>query len=254
MLILLFFVFGTAVIFYNFYWKRRNLPPGPTPLPILGNVLTIARLKPGYDAFIQWNKQYGPIYTYWIAETPIVAITDYKTIKETFIHDGDTYAGRDLFNEHMKLMRGGTINGIILTEGEEWRENRRFSIQALREYGMGKPEIESKILAETDYLIEGLNKEIAAGNQEHDVIRWIDLGVGSVINQMLFGYRFSGGHEEEFETLKKILDEVMGEFANPISATVTMCPSLRKLPIFAVLWLSTYSSTAYSSNGKFVDR
>ncbi|KAI1698652.1 cytochrome p450 domain-containing protein [Ditylenchus destructor] len=233
MLLLIFISFWSALIFYNFYWKRRNFPPGPIPLPILGNVLTIARQKPGYDAFLQWQKQYGPVYTFWMGEQPVVAITDYKTIKETFIQDGDTYAGRNMFTEHMRLMRDGTINGVLLPEGEEWRENRRFTLQALREFGMGKSEAEAKILIESDYLIDSLKKELKSGIREHNMIKWIDLAVGSVINQLLFGYRFSGGHEEEFETLKKVLDEIMVIFGYPAVITVVFWPALRKLPIFS---------------------
>ncbi|KAI1695878.1 cytochrome p450 domain-containing protein [Ditylenchus destructor] len=233
MLLLIFAAFCSALIFYNFYWKRRNLPPGPIPLPILGNVLTIARQKPGYDAFLRWQKQYGPVYTFWMAEQPVVAITDYKTIKETFIQDGDTYAGRNMFNEHMRLMRDGTINGVILPEGEEWRENRRFSLQALREFGMGKSEAEAKILIESDYLIDSLKKELKSGIREHNMIKWIDLAVGSIINQLLFGYRFSGGNEEEFETLKNVMDEIMMTFAYPAFITVIFWPALRKFPIFS---------------------
>ncbi|KAI1707807.1 cytochrome p450 domain-containing protein [Ditylenchus destructor] len=233
MLLLIFVVFWTTLIFYNFYWKRRNLPPGPTPLPILGNVHTIARLKPGYDAFLQWQKQYGPVYTFWMAEQPVVAITDYKTIKETCIQDGDTYAGRNMFNEAMRLLRGGTLNGVVLLEGEPFRENRRFIIQALREFGMGKSEAESKILIESDYWIESLKKELNSGIREHNMTKWIDLAVGSIINQVLFGYRFSGGHEEEFGKLKKIIDSLILEITRPAVSIVMFFPALRRLPIFS---------------------
>ncbi|KAI1705901.1 cytochrome p450 domain-containing protein [Ditylenchus destructor] len=209
----------------------------PTPLPILGNILTIAKYKPGYDAFLQWQKQYGSVYTYWMAEQPIVAITDYKTIKETFIQDGDSYAGRNLFTEHQTH---GSRNGVSLLEGEEWRENRRFAVRALREFGMGKPEMESKILLECDYVIDTLKQEMAGGVKEHDTIKRIELAVGSVINQLLFGYRFSAEREEEFAALKEILDELQEALAKPVSATVMMFSALRKLPIFSKAFKRLY--------------
>lgn len=34
------------------------------------------------------------------------------------------------------------MSGIIRTEGEEWRYLRRFTLQALRDLGMGKNKIE----------------------------------------------------------------------------------------------------------------
>ncbi|KAH7691359.1 CRE-CYP-33D1 protein, partial [Aphelenchoides avenae] len=115
----------------------------PPPLPLVGNLLTYARLAPGYEAFKQWRKQYGPVFTYWVGEKPVVVIANYATMQETFIKEGDTFAGRYFFTEGLALLRG-SINGIILTEGEEWRTNRRFALQALREFGMGRPEMQQK--------------------------------------------------------------------------------------------------------------
>lgn len=45
-----------------------------------------------------------------------------------------------------------TSPGIILTHGENWRVMRRFSISALRDYGMGKKIIEDKISEECSVL------------------------------------------------------------------------------------------------------
>ncbi|KAI1710236.1 cytochrome p450 domain-containing protein [Ditylenchus destructor] len=205
---------------------------GPTPLPFLGNLHTIANLSPGYDAFLQWRKEYGNVYTYWMAERPIVAITDYKTIKETFIQDGDTYGGRYLFNEHIEIARGGRLNGVIMTEGDENRENRRFALQILREIGMGKSIIELEILDEVEHMIAELRSEMDSNINDHDILKRLDLASGSVINQVVFGYRFSGENEEEFMTLKRLMDESVKEMSKPIRSIVMLYPSLRTFPFF----------------------
>ncbi|KAH7717551.1 Protein CYP-33C1 [Aphelenchoides avenae] len=222
-------ILWTAVAFYNFYWKRRNLPPGPTPLPILGNGLTIGRLKPGYDAFIKWSKQYGPVYTYWLAENPIVAVADYNIMHDVFVKDPDGCSGREFFNEHFAVMRG-CLNGIVLTEGDVWRVNRRFAMQVLRDYGMGRNIIESKILLEVQTVIDRIRADVKSGVDGHNFIEHFDLGVGSVIGQFLFGHRFSEGREADFHFIKHQMDANMAMGALPLSQMCMSWPFLRHLP------------------------
>ena len=61
---------------------------------------------PGYTAFCRWKEQYGPVYTYWIANVPAVAVTDYKLMQETLVKDGDAYADRMRFEEMTNIVRG----------------------------------------------------------------------------------------------------------------------------------------------------
>ncbi|KAE9548685.1 hypothetical protein FO519_008107 [Halicephalobus sp. NKZ332] len=112
----------------------------PTPLPLLGNLITIARNLPGYGAFEAWKKKYGPVYTYWLGNQPIVAVSDYKLIQETFVKD----AGRGTKGAIPELLRGGDY-GVVFTEGESWRNQRRFSMTVLRDLGMGRNIIEEKV-------------------------------------------------------------------------------------------------------------
>ncbi|KAK6020412.1 hypothetical protein OSTOST_13934 [Ostertagia ostertagi] len=84
----------------------NKLNSGPTPLPLLGNLHTIFAHEPGYGAFEMWRKKYGPVYTYWIGNIPFVMVSDYKTLKETFVKDGDAYIGKFHFEETTKEYRG----------------------------------------------------------------------------------------------------------------------------------------------------
>ncbi|KAL3084775.1 hypothetical protein niasHT_031660 [Heterodera trifolii] len=86
---------SAAFLFWHFVWKRRDLPPGPVPLPLVGNVLTIDRSKCPYAIYQQWARQFGPIYTIWLGELPVVVVADFQLMRELFVKDGDTFAGRD---------------------------------------------------------------------------------------------------------------------------------------------------------------
>lgn len=74
---------------------------------MFGNRLTVKKMVPGYQAYMGWAKRYGPIYTFWHGEDPIVVVTDFQLIKETFIKHGDAYAGRDLLVEAYETLKGG---------------------------------------------------------------------------------------------------------------------------------------------------
>ena len=41
-------------------------------------------------------------------------------------------------------------------------------------------------------MINRMKTDLEAGAEAHNVVAHMDLAVGSVINQVLFGYRFSG--------------------------------------------------------------
>jgi hypothetical protein len=56
------------------------------PWPLVGNLWAIARRPPGYEPFALWRARYGPIYTVWFGEDPLVVVADYQVfwVEKTF--------------------------------------------------------------------------------------------------------------------------------------------------------------------------
>ena len=50
------------------------------------------------------------------------------------------------------------ISGVLWSNGDSWKEMRRFALTNLRDFGMGKRTSESKIIEECDYLIDVFKK------------------------------------------------------------------------------------------------
>ncbi|VDK78619.1 unnamed protein product [Cylicostephanus goldi] len=88
----------------------------------------------------------------------------------------------------------------------------------------------------------------AQQDQEVNLQDVFDVAVGSVINQLLFGYRFDEEHVGEFRDLKTIISAQMRDFAHPSASIVFLYPWLGKLPYFKDLLqtLISYRDRFYS--------
>ncbi|CCD67662.1 CYtochrome P450 family [Caenorhabditis elegans] len=215
-------------LFDLFYWKRRNLPPGPLPLPLVGNLHMMSDdVKPGYSLFSNLKEQYGHVYTFWMASLPIVHVTDWNLIKQHFIKDGGNFVGRPEFPMSIELRQGPY--GIIESHGDRWVQQRRFALHVLRDFGLGKNLMEEKVLGEVTAMLDRLRKTM----DEVDMQSVFDASVGSVINNLLFGYRYDETNIAEFLDLKEKLNNHFQLAAKPIGGLIGMNPWLGYFPYFS---------------------
>ncbi|GMS80580.1 hypothetical protein PENTCL1PPCAC_2755, partial [Pristionchus entomophagus] len=216
---------GLALFIFNeLYWKRRKYPPGPTPIPLVGNVISILWDFPGMSKYKEWKKQFGPIYTYWLGPWPIVTVNDYNLVQEMFVNDGETYADRASFAAVAELYRGGSY-GIADTNGQTWREQRRFALHTLRDFGLGKDEMQERILHAASDLLTQLETESTTRGSVKPMT-YLEKTVASVINLTLFGFRFDQEHESEFYRLNKLLKDQVQVLANPFLVIFFAIPNV----------------------------
>jgi len=110
---------------------RFTLPPGPFPLPFLGNLLSMDPARP-QRSFQKWSKTYGPVFTFWMAGRPMVIITDYELMKDAMTKHGDQFSGRPRISVFDYFTKGNY--GVVMSDGELWKEQRRFILQILRNF------------------------------------------------------------------------------------------------------------------------
>uniref|UniRef100_A0A8C5ZTI7 unspecific monooxygenase n=1 Tax=Marmota marmota marmota TaxID=9994 RepID=A0A8C5ZTI7_MARMA len=147
-------VVGVSCLLLLSLWRHRSgrgkLPPGPTPLPIIGNILQID-VKDISKSLTHLSKVYGPVFTLYLGMKPIVVLHGYEAVKEALVD----FAGRDSI---LILKRSKKNFGIVFSNGKTWKEIRRFSLMTLRNFGMGKKSIEDHVQEEARCLVEELRK------------------------------------------------------------------------------------------------
>ncbi|XP_002756506.4 cytochrome P450 2C18 [Callithrix jacchus] len=137
---------------------RGRLPSGPTPLPIIGNILQLD-VKDIGKSLTNFSKVYGPEFTVYFGLKPIVVLHGYEAVKEALIDHGEEFSGRGSFPVAEKVNKG---LGILFSNGKRWKEIRRFSLMTLRNFGMGKRSIEDRVQEEARCLVEELRKTNAS--------------------------------------------------------------------------------------------
>ena len=108
-------------------WLR--LPPGPTPLPFIGNKLDIPKSQPWLQ-FEKWSKEYGPVFTIWIGRKPTLIVSDPHTAVDLMEKRSNKYSSRPRMVVMGEVYNG---NSSILTQpyGRPWSIRRRMLHQAL---------------------------------------------------------------------------------------------------------------------------
>uniref|UniRef100_A0A8C6RRE3 unspecific monooxygenase n=1 Tax=Nannospalax galili TaxID=1026970 RepID=A0A8C6RRE3_NANGA len=131
---------------------RGKLPPGPIPLPIVGNFFQID-IKDIQQSLNKLSKVYGPVFTLYMGMQPTVVFHGYEAIKEGLVDHGEEFSGRG------RLPGLDRINkGIIFNNGKRWKDTRRFTLMTLQNLGMGKKSTEDRVQEEAQCLVEELRK------------------------------------------------------------------------------------------------
>uniref|UniRef100_A0A3Q2CXR2 Cytochrome P450 2K1-like n=1 Tax=Cyprinodon variegatus TaxID=28743 RepID=A0A3Q2CXR2_CYPVA len=164
--------------------KHGKDPPGPRPLPVIGNLLQLD-LSRLYKSLLELSKEFGSVFTVYLGPQKVVVLAGYKTVKEALVQPGEEFGERQTFPLFNEFNKG---HGVLWANGDSWREMRRFALTNLRDFGMGKKACEDKIIEECQHLIEVFKN---FKGEPFDTMQPLNYAVSNIICSMVYGWSFS---------------------------------------------------------------
>uniref|UniRef100_A0A673VF99 Uncharacterized protein n=1 Tax=Suricata suricatta TaxID=37032 RepID=A0A673VF99_SURSU len=169
-------------------WGGVSYPPGPTPLPLLGNLLQLESGRLDH-ALMELSGRWGPVFTVWLGPRPAVVLCGYSALRDALVPDA---SGRGVANSLGRPFSAPSP-GIVFSNGRRWLTLRNFALGALKEFGLGTRTIE-RIMEEAACLLREFQATIGA---PFDPRQLLDNAVSNVICSVVFGNRY-GYKDPEF--------------------------------------------------------
>ncbi|KAM9318065.1 cytochrome P450 2G1-like isoform 2-T2 [Pholidichthys leucotaenia] len=170
------------------------------------------------------SEKYGPVITLYLGRRRAVVLVGYDAVKEVLVDQGDDFTGRAPVPLIMRATRG---YGLGVSNGERWRQLRRFTLTALRDFGMGRKGMEEWIQEESRHLVDRI---LGTKAKPFDPTAFLRCTVSNVICCLVFGQRFSYD-DDNFQKILQIVSDTLKFGSTPQGQMYNLFPWLmERLP------------------------
>ncbi|XP_053577328.1 cytochrome P450 2D6 [Bombina bombina] len=205
-------------------WSRY--PPGPMSRPFLGNMLQLD-FNNLHSNFIQLSKLYGDVFSLQLFWQNVVVLNGFEAMKEALLQKSDDIADRPRFPLFEAFGLSGNSQAVVMAHyGRAWKEQRRFSLSTLRDFGMGKKSLENRWTEEAWHLCAAFKAE---QGQPFNPSYIIKIAVSNIISSIIFGDRFDYDNEK-FQLMLNHFDEALKAESSLIAQVVNAIPCLIHIP------------------------
>ncbi|KAG2031138.1 cytochrome P450, partial [Suillus americanus] len=199
------------------------LPPGPRPLPILGNALRLNTKRP-WLTYTEWGKAYGKIIHSRILGINFIIINSETIARELLDKRSANYSTRPVIRTNE--LSGLDFNTVLLPYGETLRRHRKIFHQVLR--------AEVSASYHKMYSSHANNLVINLLNDTSDLRQQTETYSASLIMAVTYGY-LSHGHEDPFLALAREVLHIGEHIISPEKAALfTAFPFLENLPLWCL--------------------
>eukprot|EP00058_Branchiostoma_floridae_P012137 XP_002597625.1 hypothetical protein BRAFLDRAFT_59118 [Branchiostoma floridae] len=165
-----------------------------------------------------------------IASKLHVVISGHDAIRHALVTRADDFSSRKVPPTTAYIRGDGTSSkaakGVLFAEyGPDWRQQRRFALKTLRDFGVGKRSLEGKICEEAAALSQKL---VAKDGEPFNIKPLLQNSVSNIICSIVFGKRFEYG-DPEFLRIITLLNKVV-ETKPDRDILVNIHPVFRHIP------------------------
>ncbi|XP_055954831.1 cytochrome P450 2B19 [Patella vulgata] len=232
-------VFGVCIGIWWLMRKPRGIPPGPKfTLPLIGDLLFLG--KGDINVILRrMRKKYGDIFSMYFGPRLVIVLNGYDKIKEALVKNGDLFSDRPtLFVSEMI----GKRRGIVSSSGQLWKDQRKFALETLREFGFGRTILEDKIHEEIEVFIEVIRKH---NGRQFDMFRSTQSAISNIISSLVYGQRF----EYDDPLFNEFLERVEENFNNlGNTGLINFLPVIRFLPGDFFKFKRTLANVAFAED------
>ena len=124
-------VFLATVYVASTIWENRHLPPGPFPLPVLGNLLSIGQKMP-YRDLANLAKKYGKVFRFHMGSRKVIVLSSYELAREALVAKAKDFAGRPPHRIFGRYFGRNYTNISSQTFSQRWKVLHKLAVTALR--------------------------------------------------------------------------------------------------------------------------
>lgn len=206
--------------------KKRNpgglpLPPGPKPLPVVGNVLGLKIDEP-WVTYTHWGATYGDLVYSRLLNQEIILINTEKVARDLLERRSNNYSDRPgilcLTNDFF----GWSFNSVMIKYNDRWRLHRRLFHQAFR--------------AEAAYSYQPMQIRKARellNNLIEDPVNWmahLQTHSASIIMSVVYGYEIGPRDDPIISIVEKAVDLAVSSIKPEVAAFLGAFPFLQHIP------------------------